>query len=77
MYALLNRYLWQILEGGKVKSLVIGLDKLTLIRGLQTPEELQEGKEHAKVSALVEYCRKSKGMHNVWAGNTKRYNTVE
>ena len=61
------RYLWQVWENGKVKSLVSGLDKKTLVRGLQTKEAMKSGDLNTKVKELVHYWRDTRGSHNTWA----------
>jgi hypothetical protein len=40
-------------EDGKIKSLISGLNRATLIRGLQTKEALAEGEINAKIKDLV------------------------
>ena len=43
------RALWQTWEHGKIKSLVDGLDKSSLIRGLQDDEDLTKGTVGQKI----------------------------
>jgi len=63
----LPRALWQNWECGKVKSLVDGLDKSSLIRGLQDDEDLTKGNTNEKLNALVDIWKRTCGTHNVWA----------
>ena len=61
------RYIWGICEGGKIESLVSGLDKSSLIRGLQTQDALSKGDQHDKIKQLIEYWKDGRGSNNVWA----------
>ncbi len=64
-----RRYLWQISEGGLVTSLVSGLDRRTLLRGLQTRSALSEsgGDLGDAVRALVQHWRQARGANGAWA----------
>ena len=42
-------------EDGKIKSLIGGLDRKTLVRGLQTKEALAAGVTHNKINDLVSH----------------------
>jgi hypothetical protein len=51
-----------------VKSLVTGLDKSTLIRGLQSKEDLTSaGQYKPKIAALVQNWREARGNNDIWA----------
>jgi hypothetical protein len=63
----LSRFLWQIWEDGKIKALVSGLDRKTLIRGLQTKESLTEGEVNNKIKDLVANWKDMRGTNNAWA----------
>ena len=60
----LPKYVWQICEEGKLQSLVSGLDRNSLIRGL-TSKECPDMK--AKLKDLVQLWRDSKGSNNARA----------
>ena len=62
-----SRYLWQIWEEGKVKALVSGLDRSTLIRGLQSKDDLRTGETSKKIKELIQYWRENRGNNNTWA----------
>jgi len=62
------RYLWTIWEQGKVQSLVSGLDKKAMVKGLQTDADFEDGQEdNVKVKKLVNSFRDTRGDHNNWA----------
>ncbi|TRY75746.1 hypothetical protein TCAL_11109 [Tigriopus californicus] len=61
------RYLWQIWEQGKIQSLVSGLDRTSLIKGLQSKNELQKGEIKDKIQLMIQYWREAKGTNNLWA----------
>ena len=51
-----------------MESLVSGLDKGSLIRGLQTKDALSKGEMHEKIKQLIDYWKDARGSNNVWAG---------
>jgi hypothetical protein len=57
-------------EEGKIKSLISGLDRRILIRGLQTKEALAEGEINRKIQDLVTNWKDMRGTNNAWAGGT-------
>ena len=50
--------------------MVSGLDRRTLIRGLQTKDALSKGELHEKLKALVAHWREIRGTNNAWAGKS-------
>ena len=58
------KYLWGIWEKGLIESMTKDLDKKTLIKGLQTKEEL---KDDPRVKNLAENFWRTRGYHNTWA----------
>ena len=48
--------MWQNWERGKVKSLVDGLDKSSLIRGLQDDEDLTKGTNNTNDKQINAMC---------------------
>ena len=63
----LSRFFWQMWEDGKIKALITGLDRKTLIRGLQTKESLSSGAVHEKILDLVANWKDMRGTNNAWA----------
>ena len=64
-YKFFYRLLWQVGDNGKVKGLVNGLDKSSLIRGIS--ERKEDLKENKKLLALIENFSKTRGTHGFWA----------
>jgi len=62
-------FFWQICEEDRVKSMVQGLAKKDLVRGLNTPDAFDEGKgkEAEKVGQLIQNWRDSMGSNDNWA----------
>ena len=52
-------------DNGKVKGLVNGLDKSSLIRGIS--ERKEDLKENKKLLALIDNFAKTRGTHGFWA----------
>ena len=64
------RFFWQICEEDRVKSMVEGLDKKSLVRGLNTSDVFQEGsdkEEGKKVSQLIQNGKDMMGSNDNWA----------
>ena len=63
------RFFWQLCEEDRVKSLVEGLDKKSLVRGLNTSDvfsssDKEEGK---KVGQLIQNWKDTMGSNDNWA----------
>ena len=63
------RFFWQLCEEDRVKSLVEGLDKKSLVRGLNTSDvfsssDKEEGK---KVGQLIQNWKDTMGSNDTWA----------
>ena len=69
------RYLWQNWEGGRVSSLVSSLDRKTIISGMRSRSDDDDGSDgeekksllHVKTKEMVDYLTKTKGTHDGWA----------
>ena len=69
---LYTRFFWQLCEEDRVKSLVKGLDKKSLVRGLHAPDTFDVSKNPSsemgkKVQSLIENWMNSKGSNDTWA----------
>jgi len=63
-------FFWQICEEDRVKSMVEGLDKKSLVRGLNTSDVFEEGsdrEEGKKVSQLIQNWKDMMGSNDNWA----------
>ena len=70
MSPLPSRFLWQTWEDGKITALISGLDRKTLIRGLQTKEALAGGEIKQKIMDLVANWKDMRGTNNAWASKS-------
>ena len=69
---LYTRFFWQLCEEDRVKSLVKGLDKKSLVRGLHSPDTFDVSKNPSsemgkKVNSLIQNWMESKGSNDTWA----------
>ena len=65
---ILFRIVWQVIEGGRVKSIVGDLNKKSVIRDLQAPNALKpEGSIGQKVANVVSALDLTRGSNNGWA----------
>ena len=67
-----TRFFWQLCEEDRVKSLVKGLDKKSLVRGLHSPDTFDVSKNPSsemgkKVNSLIQNWMESKGSNDTWA----------
>jgi len=56
------KYLWSTWENGKISSLVNGLDKTSLVKGIHDENDAGD-----KLKQLVENLVNTKGQHDIWA----------
>ena len=73
------RFFWQLCEEDRVKSLVEGLDKKSLVRGLNTSDvfsssDKEEGK---KVGQLIQNWKDTMGSNDNWARKKTFFMNVE
>lgn len=63
------KYLWDLWEGGKIKALVEGIDSNSLIRGLETREELKNNKA---ITEVINHWKNTQGTNTAWACKIKK-----
>ena len=63
----IDRYLWSNWENGKIKSLVEGLDKSSLIHGTHEEKFSKDSERGKKLKKVAQVFEEMKGHHDFWA----------
>ena len=58
-------------EEGRISSLVSGLDRRTLVRGMHSRDSLAKGDVNKKIRELLQYWREARGTNTAWAGESE------
>ena len=69
----ISRFFWTLCEEDRVKSMVSGLDKKSLVRGMHKPDVFDQKKNPdsemaKKVTDLISAWMSSRGSNDNWAG---------